>query len=95
MNAAVSSVGDFIGKSHFLPVIGEAIKDKSTIRRLILCSGKIFYDLAAAREENGLKDRVAIVRIEQLYPLDRDALLKEIRSYGTVSYTHLTLPTKA
>lgn len=82
MKAAVSSVGDFIGKSHFLPVIGESIKDKTAIRRLILCSGKIFYDLAAAREDNGLNDRVAIVRIEQLYPLDMEAILKEIGSYG-------------
>jgi len=40
---------------------------------LVLCSGKIFYDLDAARQKEGVKD-VALLRIEQLYPLRRDAL---------------------
>jgi 2-oxoglutarate dehydrogenase E1 component len=45
-------------------------------RRVVLCSGKVFYDLEAFRAENG-HDDVAIVRVEQLYPLPADAL-KEV-----------------
>jgi 2-oxoglutarate dehydrogenase E1 component len=45
-------------------------------RRLVLCSGKVYYDLAAARRENGIDD-VAIVRVEQFYPF-HTALLERI-----------------
>jgi len=45
--------------------------DPSTARKVILCSGKIYYDLAVEREARGLRD-VAVIRVEQLYPLSDD-----------------------
>ena len=66
-NLAVSSLEELCDGS-FETVIGETDDlEKSKIKRLILCSGKVYYDLLEARREAGLSD-VGIVRIEQLYP---------------------------
>lgn len=58
--------------------------DKSKVQRIILCSGKVFYDLRAARRERGL-EHIAILRLEQLYPFP-EAELHEIltRSYANI-----------
>ncbi|MEZ5501905.1 MAG: 2-oxoglutarate dehydrogenase E1 component [Halioglobus sp.] len=47
--------------------------DRSSVQRIIICSGKVFYDLRAARRERGL-DHIAILRLEQLYPFPEDEL---------------------
>jgi 2-oxoglutarate dehydrogenase E1 component len=65
--AAVSSLED-LAEGRFQRVIGESREDYSKVNRVLLCSGKIYYDLKAAREEAGRGD-VAIIRVEQLYPL--------------------------
>lgn len=52
--------------------------DPAKTRSLLLCSGKIYFELAAAREQRGRQD-VAILRIEQLYPLRNDLLQYEFR----------------
>ena len=76
--AAVSTMDD-LANGHFQPVIDDPhVADKSAVTRVVLCSGKVFYDLDAARDEKGA-DHVALVRIEQLYPLP-EAQLKEILS---------------
>lgn len=49
-------------------------------RRLLLCTGKVYYDLLDAREERGLND-VAIMRLEQLYPLTVDELVASFEGY--------------
>jgi 2-oxoglutarate dehydrogenase E1 component len=64
--AAVSPLADFTGGT-FQRVIPDKV-DPAGVRRVVLCSGKVVYDLHAAREEAG-RDDVAIVRLEQLYPL--------------------------
>ena len=50
------------------------------MRRVLLCSGKVYYDLAAARTERE-RDDVAILRVEQLYPLPADAISAELAKY--------------
>ena len=76
--AAVSTMDD-LANGHFQPVIDDPhVADKSAVTRVVLCSGKVFYDLDAARDEKGA-DHVALVRIEQLYPLP-EVQLKEILS---------------
>lgn len=52
-------------------------------RRIVLCSGKVFYDLHAEREKRGLdkEGSVAIVRIEQLCPFPFDLVVRELRRY--------------
>lgn len=64
----VSGIEDFIGDQKFKEVIDDAsVKSTSKIKKLILCSGKIFYDLNQFRKENQIQN-AAIIRIEQLYP---------------------------
>ena len=68
---AVSPVEDFGPGTKFREVIDDpALDDRAAgkVKRLILCSGKVYFDLAARREENGRRD-VALVRLEQLFPL--------------------------
>ncbi|RIV81233.1 2-oxoglutarate dehydrogenase E1 component [Pelagerythrobacter aerophilus] len=71
---AKSSADEFLGESHFRRIVSDTteIADEK-IRRLVLCSGKVAYDLIEKRDEEGLDD-VSIVRIEQLYPFPGEAL---------------------
>ncbi|KWV93503.1 2-oxoglutarate dehydrogenase E1 component [Erythrobacter sp. YT30] len=71
---AKSTSEEFQGKHHFMRIksdLTEIADDK--VKRLVLCSGKVYYDLYEKREAEGLKD-VSIVRIEQLYPFPGDPL---------------------
>ena len=54
-------------------------KDKD-VKRVVLCSGKVYYDLFQKREELGIKN-IALVRLEQLYPFPDDALADELKRY--------------
>jgi 2-oxoglutarate dehydrogenase E1 component len=54
--------------------------ERDRVRRLLLCSGKVYYSLAQAREKEGLKD-VAIVRVEQLYPFPKKELQAVFQKY--------------
>ncbi|MCA9293910.1 MAG: 2-oxoglutarate dehydrogenase E1 component [Phycisphaerales bacterium] len=60
------------------PMFAQKAADKKRVVRLILCSGKVYYDLVQRREETGRND-IAIVRVEQLYPLHND-LLADVRA---------------
>lgn len=79
---AVSPLADFGPGSQFWRVIGEpaTLKADDKVRRVVLCTGKVYYDLVQAREEKGIDD-VAIVRVEQLYPWPRDAVKKHMARY--------------
>src|SRR6202034_1691653 len=80
LKQATSPVADFATGS-FRPVIGdEADLDPAGVRRVLLCSGKIYYDLAAKRAADGLTDS-AIVRVERLYPLPAAELQAELARY--------------
>jgi 2-oxoglutarate dehydrogenase E1 component len=68
--ACVSRLAEMGPGTGFRSVIGEEPGDA---RRVVLCTGKLFYLLDTARRERGL-DGVALVRLEQLYPLDEAAL---------------------
>ena len=54
------------------------------VKRVVFCSGKIYFDLAAARRERDLKD-IALVRIEQLYPFPHDDFKAEIERYSAAT----------
>jgi 2-oxoglutarate dehydrogenase E1 component len=68
--------------SGFRRVIGEerAVAGEDAVRRVVLCSGKVYFDLAKAQVAAG-DDRVALVRIEQLYPFPADALVEILARY--------------
>ncbi|MEO6386738.1 MAG: 2-oxoglutarate dehydrogenase E1 component [Croceibacterium sp.] len=71
---AKSSADEFTKASHFKRILSDRLEiPDDKVRRLVLCSGKVYYDLFEAREKAGLKD-VSIVRLEQLYPFPGDPL---------------------
>jgi 2-oxoglutarate dehydrogenase E1 component len=77
---AVSSLDD-LSKGTFQTVIGEVDElDAKKVKRVVVCSGKIYYELLAHRRANDIKD-IAIVRLEQLYPFPADAFKAEVNKY--------------
>ena len=77
---ATSPLAEFT-KGSFQTVIPDSRNLKAEkVRRVIACSGKVYYDLAKKREEKGADD-VAIIRVEQLYPFPHKAFATEIRKY--------------
>jgi 2-oxoglutarate dehydrogenase E1 component len=73
---AISTLED-LANGHFHNVLDETDDlDTSKVLRIVICSGKVFYDLRAARRERGL-DHIAILRLEQLYPFP-EAELQDI-----------------
>jgi 2-oxoglutarate dehydrogenase E1 component len=79
---AVSPLADFGPGSRFRRVLPETetlVADEA-IRRVVLCSGKVYYDLFEERAKRNIDD-VAVIRIEQLYPWPKDTILKELARY--------------
>lgn len=78
--AATSSIDD-LANGGFRPLIDDAeITDRDAVKRVVLCSGKVYYDLAEARKKT--EDRsVAIVRLEQFYPFPTTSLRETLASY--------------
>ena len=75
---AVSTADQFQGKSHFMRILSDPSPPADAdIKRLVLCSGKVAYDLIEARDAAGNKD-VAIIRLEQLYPFPGEPLVKRL-----------------
>ncbi|HSR54909.1 MAG TPA: hypothetical protein VLN73_01620, partial [Alphaproteobacteria bacterium] len=62
-----------------IPEVDDLVADDK-VRRIVLCTGKVYYDLLAARRERGIDD-VAIVRLEQLYPFPVNSLAAELTRY--------------
>ncbi|XP_053979496.1 2-oxoglutarate dehydrogenase complex component E1 isoform X1 [Hylaeus volcanicus] len=70
--------------TEFLRVIpeeGKAAQNPSNVKRVVFCSGKVFYDLKKARTEKQLEDKVAIARVEQISPFPYDLVKKEAAKY--------------
>ena len=71
-----------LAKGNFQPVISETEQlDPSKVRRMIACSGKIYYELMSYRREHEIND-MAIIRIEQLYPFPHDEFQEEPGNQG-------------
>jgi 2-oxoglutarate dehydrogenase E1 component len=72
---------DDLARGGFRPVIGEVdpVKD-GDVKRVVLCSGKVFFDLLETRRERGISD-IALIRLEQLYPFPGDLLSAELKRY--------------
>jgi 2-oxoglutarate dehydrogenase E1 component len=67
LKAATSKTEDFTS-GQFQPVIGDSTVRPEDVRKVVFCSGKVYYDLVAEREKRGAFD-TALIRIERLYPL--------------------------
>jgi 2-oxoglutarate dehydrogenase E1 component len=73
LREAASAVDELV-RGTFAPVLDDlAVADAASVRRVVLCSGKLYHELQAARHEAG-SDDVALVRIEQLYPFPGEAI---------------------
>ncbi|MCA9281938.1 MAG: 2-oxoglutarate dehydrogenase E1 component [Phycisphaerales bacterium] len=107
---ACRSSADEITGGHFREILGDpamgSVSARKKVKRVVLCSGKVYYDLDKRRQDTG-NDEVAIVRVEQLYPLHTE-MLKEVlseypkdaelmwvqeepRNMGAWGHMHLTL----
>ena len=84
---AVSKAADFQGESHFMRILSDPWAPKDTdVKRLVLCTGKVAYDLMEARNAAG-DTNTAVVRLEQLYPFPGEPLtirLKRMTNLETV-----------
>ena len=76
---AVSSI-DQLTDGEFSCVIDDNIAKKNQVKKVIMCSGKVFYDLVNRRDDKDVKD-TAIIRIEQLYPFPYDDLEEVLLKY--------------
>ncbi len=80
----VSSLAEFTGQETFHRVLWDTDRDKladaKKIKRVVLCTGKVYYDLLEERRARNI-DNIAIVRIEQLYPFPEKALQEELARY--------------
>src|SRR5262249_21028174 len=77
---AVSPLDEFV-TGHFHELLDDPAADPAKVQRVLLCSGKVYYDLLDHREK-AAADKVAIIRIEQLAPLDESALKRILSRYG-------------
>ncbi|HEX6694079.1 MAG TPA: hypothetical protein VF035_05160, partial [Longimicrobiales bacterium] len=77
---ATSSVAE-LAQGGFQPVLDDpSVKDAASVQRVIVCTGKIYYDLAAAAEQSG--DGSAVVRVEMLYPFPGVELSRVLGRYA-------------
>ncbi|WP_157014518.1 2-oxoglutarate dehydrogenase E1 component [Mesorhizobium xinjiangense] len=87
---AVSTLGEMSGESSFHRLLWDdaqqlpdqpikLVKD-SKIRRVVMCSGKVYYDLYEEREKRGIDD-IYLLRVEQLYPFPAKALINELSRF--------------
>ena len=74
------STADEMAKGSFKEVIDDVSADVKTVKTLVFCTGKFYYDLLAAREELNRND-VALVRVEQLFPLPSKQIKDSIAKY--------------
>jgi 2-oxoglutarate dehydrogenase E1 component len=80
-NKDASSSLEELARGEFRTVIGDStVPDPAKVKRLIACSGKVYFDLAHARAERSA-EAVAVIRIEQLYPFPHKAVAAEFKRY--------------
>ncbi|HEY6790628.1 MAG TPA: multifunctional oxoglutarate decarboxylase/oxoglutarate dehydrogenase thiamine pyrophosphate-binding subunit/dihydrolipoyllysine-residue succinyltransferase subunit [Trebonia sp.] len=80
LKAAASATANFTS-GYFQPLVGEPVDfNTSAVRRVVLCTGKVYYDLAEHRRAIGATE-TAIVRLERLYPVPADELRAELSRY--------------
>ena len=78
---AISSISE-LSSGQFEEVIDDTVNPEA-VKKLVFCTGKFYYDLLAEREASG-KDHIALVRLEQLFPLHLDKIQKIVDRYPNV-----------
>ena len=81
---AVSTTDEFV-KGSFQELIDDSYVDTKKVKRVNICSGKIYYDLLAKQQEDKRKD-VALVRLEQIYPMPETQMEKLMNKYPNAEF---------
>ena len=79
-----TSTLDELASGHFQTVIGESVLEPKKAKRVVMCSGKVYYHLLEARQEQENPD-VALIRIEQLYPFPEEDLRVALQAFSHVT----------
>ena len=79
----ISSLDD-LAMGKFEPLLDDREVDKEKIERLVFCSGKFYYDLSAERKRQKAEN-IALIRLEQLYPLPMDNIREIVSKYNNAS----------
>jgi 2-oxoglutarate dehydrogenase E1 component len=86
LDLCTSSLEDIGPNTHFMPVLEDPdLQPSKTIKRVVLCSGKIFYDLLKARREGKIQD-VALIRVEQLYPFPEKEIAQALEPFSDADF---------
>lgn len=80
----VSSMEEFT-KGRFREIIGDTYVTAKSVKKVLLCSGKIYYDLLEKQEQDKRKD-IAIIRIEQLHPFPEKQITEELMKYKSAKF---------
>jgi len=80
---AVSSL-DELANGQFQTLIPDSTATAKKVKRVVLCAGKVYYDLFEAAQKQSIRD-VALVRVEQLYPFPRPELVAELKRHGSAT----------
>lgn len=78
---AVSSIAE-LAKGQFQEVIDDSTANKKNVDTVVLCTGKVYYDIMEEKEKTQSGENMAVVRVEQLYPLPEKQIREVIASYG-------------
>ena len=78
---AVSSM-DELSKGGFQEVLDDQTVNKKEVDTIVFCTGKLYYDILEEKEKSGTGDNIALVRLEQLYPLPKKEIEKVLKLYA-------------
>ena len=78
---SVSHLDNFLEGTRFIEVIKDEYTDNKSVKKILLCCGKVFYDLLEHQQKNQIKD-IAIIRLEQLYPFPENQLNSVLKIYS-------------
>jgi len=77
----VSPLDDFLEGTRFIEVIKDEYTDTQSVQKVLLCCGKVYYDLLEHQQKKQIKN-IAIIRLEQLYPFPKKQLLSVLKLYS-------------
>lgn len=78
---AISNFEEMGPGTSFKHVIPDSVAKIGNVKKVLLCTGKVYYDLIIERQEKHLEDKIAIIRIEQLCPFPYHLLTMEMVKY--------------
>jgi 2-oxoglutarate dehydrogenase E1 component len=80
----VSPLRDFTS-GYFMPVMSDPAAVPDRVRKVVLCSGKIYYELLAERDKRGMENQAAILRLEQIYPFPAEEIENALWRYPSTA----------